>query len=90
MNEKPVSIEEVINDIGDYVFTSTYYSDGVKNLTINEFRSINDRRCEYVMYNHFEFTKWQTRLMGILMGNAFKDETQKTLDLFKKAIENTL
>ena len=72
-------------------FSGTYETKGVYNIISNRFIPLNETRTKYVSETEFEF-KGMMKIIGWIMPGAFKKQSQKFMDDFKRFAEshNTL
>jgi len=80
-------IETVLEWNLPHKFTANYKAKGVDNIVENSFEAIDDHTTRYFTNNEFKF-KGIMKLMGLLMPGAFKKQSQKYLNDFKKFVEN--
>lgn len=69
-------------------YTAVYDTKGVWNRQINRFSPVDGDKTKYVSISEFKFTSFMMKLFGTLMPGAFKKQTQKYLDDFKKFAES--
>jgi len=67
-------------------FSGTYEANGVWNLVSNHFDALDENRTRYISHQEFQF-KGFMKLMALLMPGAFKKQTLKHLQAFKKFAE---
>ncbi|MGD9590312.1 MAG: SRPBCC family protein [Pyrinomonadaceae bacterium] len=68
-------------------FTGTYEADGVFNVVSNHFEAIGDSRTRYRSDNEFQF-KGFMKIIAFFMPGAFKKQSMKYLEDFKKFAES--
>lgn len=68
-------------------FTGTYDADGVHNIVSNHFEPIGDSRTRYRSENEFQF-KGFMKIIAFFMPGAFKKQSMKYLEDFKKFAES--
>ncbi|QXP61764.1 SRPBCC family protein [Olleya sp. HaHaR_3_96] len=61
---------------------------GMHNIQENYFEALDDNTTKWVSTNHFAPTKFKSHLMLTLMPKAFKKQSKKYLNDFKKFAEN--
>ena len=92
MGNRDIEMIETITrrDLPDE-FSGIYETKGVYNLISNRFIPINETRTKYVSETEFQFSGMM-KLFGWIMPGAFKKQSQKFMDDFKKFAEshNTL
>lgn len=81
-------IETILNHNLPEEFSSTYEADGVFNKVSHRFISISDGKTQWMSDNEFKF-KGFMKLMAIFMPGAFKKQTKKHMQQFKKFVENS-
>ena len=69
-------------------FSGTYDAKGVHNIVKNFFQPTPDGKTKYISEQEFHF-KGIMKLFGFLMPGAFKKQSMKHLEAFKKFAENT-
>jgi uncharacterized protein YndB with AHSA1/START domain len=86
-NGREVVLQEEITERTDYKSMSMIYTtNGVINNMNNVFIEENNKTI-YRTENEFIFTTALMKIIGFLMGWMFKAQTEKTLRLFKEAVE---
>lgn len=70
-------------------FTATYEAKGVWNEMRNTFEEIDGERTKWSSDSHFKFSGFM-KLMSMFISGAFKKQSQKSLDRFKKFAEATV
>jgi uncharacterized membrane protein len=68
-------------------FTGTYEAKGVFNIVKNRFERISDSKTRFISENEFQL-KGFMKILGWLMPGAFKKESFKHLEAFKKFAES--
>ena len=68
-------------------FSCTYEAKGVFNIVKNRFEKISDIKTRYITENQFQF-KGFMKIIGLLMPGAFKKQSYKYLEAFKKFAES--
>lgn len=69
-------------------FSGTYEAKGVINPQRNLFTAIDDNTTKYESISEFEFKSFGMKLLGMIMPNAFKKQSQVYLDKFKEFVES--
>lgn len=69
-------------------FSATYEAKGIHNPQRNLFTAIDDNTTKYESISEFEFKSFGMKLLGMIMPNAFKKQSQVYLDKFKEFVEN--
>src|SRR5690606_1913628 len=69
-------------------FSGIYEAKGVNNIVINKFVKVSEDKTKYITENEFQF-KGFMKIIGFLMPNAFKKQSIKYLNDFKKFAENS-
>lgn len=68
-------------------FSGTYDAKGVHNIVRNKFIKLSENKTKYITEQEFEF-KGIMKLFGLLMPGAFKKQSLKYQNDFKKFVEN--
>jgi len=68
-------------------YSATYTAGGVTNNMDVTFQKVDDHRTRYYTEQEFIFKPFGMKLMGWLMPGAFKKQTMKFLNAFKKYVE---
>ncbi len=68
-------------------FSGTYEADGVFNIVKNKFIKLSDTKTMYITENEFQF-KGFMKIIAFLMPGAFKKQSIKLLNDFKRFAEN--
>jgi len=68
-------------------FAGTYEADGVVNIVRNSFEPVGDDATRYSAENEFEF-KGFMKIIAFLMPGAFKKQSMKYLEDFKRFAES--
>ena len=68
-------------------FSCTYEAKDVFNIVKNRFKKISDIKTRYITENQFQF-KGFMKIIGLLMPGAFKKQSYKYLEAFKKFAES--
>lgn len=89
MGKREIEMIETITvrDLPDE-FSGTYEAEGVYNIVKNKFAKISEDKTKYITENEFQF-KGFMKIIGFLMPNAFKKQSMKYLNDFKKFAENS-
>lgn len=82
-------IETITVDNLPSEFAGTYETDGVYNIVSNRFSQAGEGRTRWVSHNEFQFTTFGMKMMGFFMPGAFKKESLKYLENFKKFAEES-
>ena len=69
-------------------FSGTYEAKGVYNEVRNYFEETPDNKTKWVSENEFQFSNLMMKVMGFLMPGAFKKQSFKYMELFKKFAES--
>lgn len=87
MNGKEIEmVETLIKKKLPEEFTARFTAKGVDNYQTTRFIKIDDSRTKYLSENEFRFSGFM-KLMGLMPG-AFKKQTMKYLESFKKFAED--
>lgn len=88
MGKREVEMTETIevDDLPEE-YTAIYETRGVWNRQVNQFQAIGENQTKYVSISEFKFSGFMMKLFGLLMPGAFKKQSQKYLDDFKKFVE---
>lgn len=82
-----VLIEHIISrDLPDYINT-TYDTQGVHNVQKNYFEKINESTTRWKSVSEFYFSGFMMKTIGFLMPGAFKKQSKKYMEDFKKFAE---
>lgn len=88
MGKRQIEMTETITALNwPDSMTSTYETKGVYNTVISRFRPLSDTQTEYVSEQEFRFDALPMKLMGWLMPGAFRKQSRKYLQDFKKFAE---
>lgn len=68
-------------------FTGTYETKGVYNIVKNQFIALPGNRTHYISEQEFQFTGF-LKIVAFLMPGAFKKQSKKYLENFKKFVES--
>lgn len=68
-------------------FSGTYEAKGVFNIVRNKFKSLSENVTLYTSEQEFQFSGFM-KLVGFLMSGAFKKQSMKYLEDFKRFAEN--
>ena len=68
-------------------FSGTYEAPGVFNTMRNQFHPLGPGKTRYVSYVEFRFTSLMMKIIGLIMPETFKKQTQKYLQHFKEFAE---
>ncbi len=69
-------------------FSATYEVKGIHNPQRNLFTAIDANTTKYESISEFEFKSFGMKLIGLIMPNAFKKQSQVYLDKFKEFVES--
>lgn len=69
-------------------FSGTYEAKGIYNPQRNLFIAIDANTTKYESISEFQFKGFGMKLLGLLMPNAFKKQSQIYLDKFKEFVES--
>ncbi|MBR9920480.1 MAG: SRPBCC family protein [Bacteroidetes bacterium] len=69
-------------------FSGSYEAKGVYNVVRNKFEPLPDNRTLYITENEFQFKRFMMRLMGLMMPGAFRKQSVKYLQDFKRFAES--
>lgn len=88
MGKREIEMIETINvrNLPDE-FTGTYEVEGVYNIVKNKFIKISENETKYISENEFQF-KGFMKLIAFFMPGAFKKQSVKYLNDFKKFAES--
>lgn len=82
-------LEEIIeNQLPERLITS-YRAKGVYNIVENRLKALDSDRTHYTVVHEFQFSGIY-KLLGILMGKAFKKQSAKYLQDFKRYAEQSI
>ena len=89
MGKREVEMVETIklNNLPERMDT-TYDANGVHNIQENYFEEISENKTRWVSVCEFQFQGFGMKLMGWLMPGAFKKQSLKFMELFKKFAES--
>jgi uncharacterized membrane protein len=68
-------------------FSGTYDANGVHNIISNKFIKLSEKKTKYVTEQEFQF-KGFMKIIGFLMPGAFRKQSMKYLQAFKKFAES--
>lgn len=68
-------------------FSGTYETKGVFSATKNTFKSLPDGNTLYTCENEFRFSSFLLKVMAFLMPNAFRKQSRKYMEDFKRFAE---
>lgn len=80
--------ETIINRNLPHEFDATFEMKNAFNLSKHRFYNISDNQTRWVNENEFRFRGFM-RIVGLLMPGAFKRQTQKFMEAFKRFAENS-
>jgi carbon monoxide dehydrogenase subunit G len=87
MGKREIEMIETITEVNPPSnYSMTYDAKGVFNIINNRFEKISETQTRYITDNEFQF-KGFMKIMGALMPGAFKKQSQKYLNDFKRFIE---
>ncbi|HMQ08740.1 MAG TPA: SRPBCC family protein [Saprospiraceae bacterium] len=69
-------------------FSGTYEAKGVFNIVKNKFVKLSESKTKYISEQEFQFQGFM-KVIAFLMPGAFKKQSMKYLQDFKKFVENT-
>jgi uncharacterized membrane protein len=69
-------------------FSGTYEVSGVFNLVKNKFEKLSENKTKYITENEFQFNGMFMKILAFLMPGAFKKQSIKYLEAFKKFAES--
>jgi len=81
-------VETIIKKDLPREFSGTYEAKGVYNVVRNYFEETPDNKTKWVSENEFQFSNFMMKVMGFLMPGAFKKQSFKYMELFKKFAES--
>ncbi len=89
MGKREIEMVETITkrDLPDE-FAGTYEAKNVFNIVDNTFLAISENKTKWVSYNEFQFNGFM-KLIGFLMPGAFKKQSLKSMQDFKRFAEKT-
>lgn len=67
--------------------TGSYETNGVVNNMVVQFKELDENSTKYIAYQEFIFSGLFMKLMGLLMPGAFKKQSMKYMESFKKFAE---
>lgn len=79
-------IETITHKNLPHEFSGTYEAKGVWNEVKNHFEAINESQTRYWAENDFRMSGFM-KIIAFFMPGAFKKQSQKYMDLFKKFVE---
>lgn len=80
-------VETIIKRNMPYEMHTTYDVKGVHNIQKNYFREVDPMRSQWVSESEFQFASLGMKLMGWIMPGAFKKQSMKYLQDFKRFAE---
>lgn len=88
MGKRKVTMIETITkrDLPDE-FNGTYETDGAFNIVNNRFIELDGGKTHWISESEFQFSSVMMKMMGWLMPGAFKKQSQKFMENFKKFAE---
>lgn len=84
---KMVMIETIIKRNLPFEMHTTYDVKGVHNIQKNYFEELPDGRSKWISESEFQFASLGMKFMGWLMPGAFKKQSMKYLEDFKRFAE---
>lgn len=81
-------IETITRKNLPHEFSGTYEAKGVWNEVKNHFEPVTENQTRYWAENEFKMSGFM-RIIAFFMPGAFKKQSQKYMDLFKKFVEET-
>lgn len=69
-------------------FSATFEMQGTLNIQKNSFEKVNETTTKWVSHSEFQFASLGMKFMGFLMPGAFKKQSQKYADSFKRFAES--
>lgn len=81
-------IETITTKNLPHEFSGTYEAKGVFNIVKNRFVALPGNRTKYISEQEFQL-KGFMRLLGFLMPGAFKKQSMKYLEAFKRFVESS-
>ena len=89
MNNRQMEMIETITVRNlPHEFSGTYEAKGVFNIVKNRFEKISDTKTKYISEQEFQF-KGFMKLIAFMMPGAFKKQSMKYMNDFKRFVENT-
>lgn len=89
MKKREIEMVETIEEKNlPEIMTMNYTTKGVFNRVENRFSAIGDDKTKYVTNQEFKFESFGMKVMAFLMPGAFKKQSQKFLNDFKKFAES--
>ena len=89
MNNRQMEMIETITVRNlPHEFSGTYEAKGVLNIIKNRFEKISDTKTKYISEQEFQF-KGFMKLIAFIMPGAFKKQSMKYMNDFKRFVENT-
>jgi len=70
-------------------YIGTYEADGVFNIVNNRFVAVTDNRTTWISENEFQFNSLMMKIVGFVMPGAFKKQSDKYLQNFKRFAESS-
>lgn len=87
MGKREIEMIETITEVNPPSnYSMTYDAKGVFNIINNRFEKMSETKTRYITDNEFQF-KGFMKIIGGLMPGAFKKQSQKYLDDFKRFVE---
>ena len=88
MGKREMEMIETVTERKPYEFAGTYDAKGVHNKIRARFEEVSSDVTRYYTDQEFEFQGIFMKIMGFLMPGAFKKQSMKYLNAFKKFAEN--
>lgn len=80
---KTVTVRDLPNE-----YTSKFEAPGMANQVTNRFAEIGDASTYWQCQSEFVFTNWLMKLAGMFLGSAFRDQSWRYMNLFKRFAED--
>ena len=88
LNGRPVEITETVTVRNPpHEFAADYATTGVVNHVTNRYAETGPDSTYWQYDSEVEFTNFLMRLVGMFMGNAFRDQSWRYMNLFKQFAE---
>ncbi len=82
-----VMVETLIKYNPPHEMHTTYDTKGVHNIQKNYFKEVDANTSQWISESEFQFSSFGMKLMGWLMPGAFRKQSQKYLEDFKRFAE---
>ena len=82
-----VMVETLIKYNPPHELHTTYDTKGVHNIQKNYFKEVDANTSKWISESEFQFSSFGMKLMGWLMPGAFRKQSQKYLEDFKRFAE---